>query len=303
MKSKLVEVLTLVREFVADRDYRETPVLTAYVNVDTTNADNRREQPAWLIELKNEARRLEEGLDPEELKRRAVQNQWDDTVEMLLQHLRDHKPSGRSAAIFTDHNDFLDIELPVPVSTRLHYGLPQIKQLLFAVDQYKKYLVVLLSGSEVRALDIFLTRATQDVRVDTEHQFAGRLGYQTDLHPAEIGTEEFQRRFVREVAHAINEYFMRDPEIERLILGGNQKQAHAVKNALRPEAREALVAIESIDFKLPQTEIAKQVLQIAGRHELEHDLAVVDSLVSRSNRGGRAVLEQQAVVDALARGT
>ncbi len=302
MKSRINEVLESYREFLTTHDYKDTPILTAYVDIDPTNPDNRRDRPAWLIELKNEAKRLAADLDEAKLKRRATQTKWADTSEMVMEYLKDRKPTGRSVVLFTDHSDFLAVDLPVPVPTKLYYGVPEVKHLLFSLDQHKKYLVVLLSGSEVRALEVFLTRTTDELRVETEHELGRRLGRTANAHKHESRASEFERRFTREVAKEINQHFLGDPDFERLVLGGNVKHAHAVKNALHPAVREMLVAVEPIDFKLPKTEVARHVKAIADHHELEHDLAVVDDLVARFNRSGTAVVDRQGVETALARG-
>ncbi len=302
MKARVNEILESFREFVTTHDYENTPILTAYVNVDTTDPANERERPAWLIELKNEARRLEAELDSDKLKRRAVQRKWANTEDMVMKYLRGRKPIGRSVVLFTDHVDLMAVDLPVPVTTHLYYGLPQIKQLLFNLDQFKKYLVILLSGADVRVLEVFLTRTTDEMRVETGHELERRLGRTAHAHKRESRAEEYERRFTRQVATDINQYFLGDPDFERLVLGGNLKQAHAVKNALHPAVRETLVAIEPIDFKSPHVDVAKQVEAIADRYELEHDLAVIDNLVARFNRARTAVIERQGVEAALARG-
>lgn len=299
LKSRVTEIMERFREFVQIPDFQETPILTAYVNVDPTNSDNRKDRPAWLIDLKNEAKQLESGLDQEKLKRRATQNKWANTEDMVTRHLTERKPTGRSVVFFTNHELFLDVDLPLPTTTRLYYGLPQLKHLLFQLDQYKKYVVVLLSGSELRVVEVFLARTTDEVRIDTGQQLMARLGRSGHSHKHESRSDEFDRRFIKQVATGINEFFLTDPDFERLILGGNAKHAHAVKNALHPAVREALVGIEQIDFKLGDNDVAQRVKAIADEHELEQDLAIVDELVSCSQRGGRAVLEQQGVIRAL----
>ena len=82
----------------------------------------------------------------------------------------------RSGVLFTNLVDIIAVDRPVPMETRLYYGLPQIKDLLFALDQFKKYLVVLCSGAEVRIIEVYLTRTTNELRVETEHELARRLG-------------------------------------------------------------------------------------------------------------------------------
>lgn len=107
---------------------------------------------------------------------------------------------------------------------------------------------------------------------------------------------------MKEMLSNLDQYFRADPDAERLILGGNLKVAHAVKNALHPFVRNKLVAIEGIDFKASENGVAEQVRTIADQFELEHDLTVVDDLVARYNRDGSAVVERQGVETALSRG-
>lgn len=59
MKKKINEILDSLRIFITEHDDEDTPILTAYVDLDSTDQDNRRDRPAWLIELKNEAKRID----------------------------------------------------------------------------------------------------------------------------------------------------------------------------------------------------------------------------------------------------
>ena len=63
MKARISHILEQFQDFAGTDDFEKRPILTAYVNLDSTDANNRKERPAWMIELKNEARRLEESLD------------------------------------------------------------------------------------------------------------------------------------------------------------------------------------------------------------------------------------------------
>ncbi len=303
MKARINEILESFRDFVASHEEDGRKILTAYVNTDPSNPNNQRQdRPAWLIELENETKQLEATLDQEKLKRRDTQRKWQDTEEMVMQYLRHRRSTGPSVVLFTDHEDFLAVDLPVVVPTRVYYGLPQLEHLLFNLDQYKKYLVILLSGDEVRMLEVYLTRTTQEIEIDTEQDLARRMGRKAETHKRYRREEEYEQRFVREVATAVNESLLGDPDFERIVLGGNQKQAHALKNALHPSVRERLVGIESIPFKAPESEIAETVKALADRFEPEHDLSVVEDLVSRFNRSGAAALEHQRVKEALSAG-
>lgn len=302
MQANVNEIVARFSEFVTTHDYKNRPILTAYVNVDPTDPDNRREQPAWQIELKNETKRIEQELDAERMKRRDAQARRATAEEIVMGYLRERKPTGRSIALFTDLEDTIAIDLPVAMQTRLYYGFPQIKHLLFAMDQYKKYLVLLFSGAEARLVEVFLTRTTDDVVVETEHEKQRRLSRKSMEDGQDRRGPEFERRFINEMATEINRFFLEDPDIERLVLGGNLKLANGVKNSLHPAARDRVVAVEPLDFKLPEKEIATVVKQIADDYEQAHDLAEVEELVRLHNRRGAAVLERQGVETALSRG-
>jgi predicted GTPase len=107
---------------------------------------------------------------------------------------------------------------------------------------------------------------------------------------------------VAEAADQINAYFMGDSEIERIVFGGNLKLAHAVKHQLHPSVADMLVSIEPIDIKSTNDEVAAAVKRIAEEHEQEHDLALMNDLVSRRHACGTAVLETQGVQIALESG-
>ena len=302
MKLRLNEILERFREFVTSHEYRNTPILTTYVDIDPINPKNRRERPAWMIELKNELKGLVSNPEYDETRRQAVQEQWARVEDRVMDYLRDPRRDGRSSVLFADRSDFVSVDLPVPVETRMYYGLPQIRHLLFALDQFKKYLVILLSGDELRVVEVFLTRTTSEMHFETGHELARRFGRKSETRARERRDAEYERRFIREVADSINAYFMNDPDFERIVLGGNSKQAHAVNNALHPAVRECVVSIEPIEFRLPNAEIAGHVKTLAQGYELEHDFDVVDDLLMRFNRGGTAVIERQSVQRALERG-
>lgn len=302
MKAKIDQVLELLRDYATTHEYPETPILTAYVDIDTTKRANQRMQPAWLIDLKNEAKRLEQELDSEQFKRRNVQQRWTAAQEMILEHLLERKPGGRSVVLFSDLEDFVAVDLPISLPTRLYYGLPQIKHLLFTLDQYESYLVILFSGAEARLVEVFLTRTTEDLTIETEHERKRRLSRKSMEAGQDRRSPEFKRRFVNEMASELTSYFMEDPDFERLILGGNLKLAHAVKKALHPAIKEVVVAIEPIEFNTPENDIAALVKRIAADVEAAHDLGMVEELVRLYNSRGAVALEQQGVETALSHG-
>ncbi|BAQ65030.1 hypothetical protein [Geminocystis sp. NIES-3709] len=299
MKTDIHQILEIFTEFVGTHNYQNNPILSVYVDIDSTNPDNRREQPAWQIELKNELKRIESQLDPEEMKRWDNQKIWSETETMIMNYLQSEKPTGRSIVVFTDFKDIIGVDLPIPMKTAIYYGLPQIKHLLFAMDQYKEYSAILFSGSEARIVEVFLTRSTNEIRIETEHELSRKFGRKANTLTDDRRDREFDVRFIREMVTEINQYFLDHLEDSRIIFGGNLKQAGKIKNALNPAVRNLVVAIEPMDFKLADNEIAEIVRPIAYAYEQDHDVTVVENLIYKFNKNATAVIEKQGVEKAL----
>ncbi|BAQ62873.1 hypothetical protein GM3708_3279 [Geminocystis sp. NIES-3708] len=299
MKTGINQILETFREFVSTHDYQNNPILSVYVDIDSTNPDNRKEQPAWQIELKNELKRIESQLDPEEMKRWDNQKIWSDTERMVMDYLETQKPTGRSVVVFTDFKDIIGVDLPVTMKTAIYYGLPQIKHLLFALDQYKEYSAILFSGDQGRIVEVFLTRSTNEVKIETEHELSRRFGRKSQTLASDRRDREFELRFIREMSAEINEYFLDHLEDSRIVFGGNLQQAAKIKNALNPAVRDLVVAIEPMDFKLPDNEVADIVRPIAYAYEQDYDVMVVENLIYHFNKNGTAVIEKQGVEKAL----
>lgn len=302
MKIKINQILKNFRDYVTTHDYQHTPMLTAYVDIDTTDPKNNRETPAWSIELKNQFKEIKARIDPEQLKRRSVQQRWEKAEERILEHLREQKLTGRSIAFFSDLDDYLAVDLQVKMPTRLYYGLPQVKHLLFALDQYKTYEVILFAEAEVRLVEVFLSRTSTDLTMNSEHGKTWKLGRKSMEAGVDRRSPEFERRFVNEIATEINSHYLGDLEFERLILGGNQKLAHAVKNALNPLTRKVVAAIQPMDYIIADRELANLVRGIADQFEEAYDLSVVETLYNTHGRGGPAVIMRQDVENGLAMG-
>lgn len=305
MKQKIRTIIDSLSDYITQHNYLDTPMLTAYVAVDSTDQDNRRDRPAWLIELKNESKRLEEQHGAEALNSRDAKRKWADTEASIMSHLQESKPQGRSIVIFTDHEDFLTVDLPVSLPTKLFYGPPQIKPLLFALDSHKKYMVALFSEEETKILEVFLTSAASDIRVQTGSTGGASLrpgGRKSRTQASDRRDLDSERRVAQEAAEEVNAYFLADPEIEHIVFGGNMKLAHAVKNALHPTVYASLVTIEPIAFESSNNDVATAVTRIADEQELAHDLALVNELISRRHACGTAVLETQSVTKALEQG-
>ncbi|HMP05813.1 MAG TPA: hypothetical protein PJ982_05645, partial [Lacipirellulaceae bacterium] len=226
-------------------------------------------------------------------------------VAQVFETLRSLNAQGLSILLFTDLDDYLTVDLPVPLPTKIYFGVPQLKHLLAALDHYKKYLVVLFSEVDKKLIEVFLTSPTDDavVRLGTEGGLSLRPGGRTARTQASGRRDlDSARRLAADAAAEVADCLLGDPEIERVVFGGNLKLAHAVKHQLHPSVADAVVAIERIDFNASNNDVAAAVKRLAAEHELEHDLGVVSDLIDRRHACGTAVLERQGVQLAVEQG-
>ena len=301
-RTQIDQILDAFREFVIRKKYQNTPVLTVYVDTDPTNPRNHGSKPAGWVDLKNEAGNLKTLLPEQEFKRKESQEKWNNTTEKIMEYLLNRKTMGRSVVLFTDHEDMIAMGLPVRLPTRIYYGFPQLKHFLFALDEYKKYLVILFASYKTRLVEVFLTRSTDELIVETRHDRYRKFGRKSKTQASERRDAEFERRFVYEMAQEISHHFLEDHEFERLVFGGNLKLAGAIKDLLHPIVAERVVALEAIDYKSSEHKIAKKIKQIAEQKEREHDLFIINDLLNKHRSNGMALLEQQSIENALYKG-
>ncbi len=302
MPAEIQQALDGFRTYIATHDPAERPILTAYVNINPADPENQRGRPAWLIDLKNAYRDLVETMDPEPLKRRRTQAMWAATEERIIAALTEQKRTGRGVVIFTDHTDDLILDVPVEVPTRLYYGLPQIKHLLFLFDQYRKYLVALTSDSEIRFVEVLLSRSGEATTYDVDPDRLQALGRKTNTLAKDRRDLTYERRNVQAFADALTTAYGACDDCERIVLAGNDKTAHAIRAALQPQIAQAVVGIAPVPFESPTSGIGEAVRAIADDVEAQHDADVVGRMVSTHRSGGPAAFGFADVTEALGSG-
>lgn len=304
MKARLNELLVKFKEFARTNENNNKPIITIYLDVDSTKEKNRKDNPAYKIELNNALKKVEETLDPEHFKKYEVQQEWSKfklNLELqIYQHLQYY--SGKSLLILSDLEEIFITDIQMPVETTLHYGTPRVDHLLYVLDKYKKYLVLVMSEMEVRAIELFLGRVSDETFIETNNRVKTRFGKKAKTLASDRRDLETEEAYARDLAEEINSYFMDDPDIDRLILAGNQKIAHNVKSKLHPLVEDQVVSILRMDIKAKEPDISKIVAEISNQFEEEKDIIEIKDLVSIHNSQGLGVLELNDVKSALTDG-
>jgi peptide subunit release factor 1 (eRF1) len=170
---------------------------------------------------------------------------------------------------------------------------------VWALDEYEQYGVVLFGQDQARALRIYLGAPHADVMVEPDQTWSRAKGRPTHYTQYDRRQREFDQRYLRMLANRINQYFISNEDLARIIFGGNVQMGHAVRSLLHPSVAEAVIAILPIPFTAKEHEVPGAIQDVAIQYEREHEVAVVDELIRSARLDQRGVLGLEAVTRAL----
>jgi hypothetical protein len=301
---------TMLQEFAAYGRSAENQedILSLYLVVDPADERNQG-QAKWPIFLKNALADIEEELDPEQLKQwknvrltdTSEKTKWARIRLRLEKFLGGYMPEGKTLALFIGPNRELAYELPVALSNFAHFGKPQIAKFLRALDEYEEYMVVLFAQDRARTINMFLGESATDVTIHVDQTWNRKVHKTAHDSSQADRLGEIDRRFARYAAGELDKHFLGSDDIERIIFGGNMQLAHAVRNYMHPYVADQVVAMLPIPIDTLAHDIAAQIRPVAEAAEREFEDHLVDKLIGLARAGGRAVLGQEAVNEALER--
>jgi hypothetical protein len=260
----------------------DQPVLTVYVPVDPSDAQNQREPGSkkWEVRLRNQLGDLDAGV-PQLAEDRAARHRWETIRERAEQWLGNYSPSGRTLVLLVDEDEAIDIELPVVLEQSAGYGHPKFGGLVRAMSEHRYYVTVLVDQQSARAAEGYLGFVGDVAHLELSDAWgmpgATRSGHQFRF---EARREEYQERFHADVADQIDRYLVENADVERLVLGGIATEAHGVARALSQRSHRALMGVVPMSVTSRHDEISERVEPHAQAYEHEQDLALVAALGS-----------------------
>jgi len=284
-------------------------VLSVSLDVDPSRPEHQGQNPAYRIWLRNALRQTLEAI-PKEARRGA-----DELAQRVLRHVETNRPRGKGLALFAAPGLWREYVLPVPLTNRAQYGRPDVVPVLWAVDEYEPYAILAVDREHARILIAYLGRTTtvdeETLELDTsdwrfkagrQPSFTGRggmgagRGAQRDTFDSRV--DDHVRRFWARVAEAAART-VRDLHIERLIIGGPDEAANAVRDLLPEAARQKVVGLVHLPARADRTEIQHRTLTVALAEEHHREADLVAALVERVAAGRGAVLGTAATMEAL----
>jgi hypothetical protein len=207
----------------------------------------------------------------------------------------------RGLALFSASEEdwFEAVELPRPVHDDAGIGsTPRVVQLLAVLDEYERFVAMLVDHRRVRVLLVELGELAEiadlvdweDRAVDTTVELGGYQRHTDDR------TRHHDERAARLVERATADW----PGV-RLVVAGPDRAVAGLEGHLRPETRDRIVGRAGLSVAASTREIHDAVAAIAEAAERCHEAEVVEQLRQAAARSARrGVVGLEATLAALA---
>ncbi len=271
--------------------------LTIYLDVDQTNAANRRRQ--FETHLKDMFRQLRNDFPDDEELPLAIED-----VERILKLV---KPSEKTLVLARHRR------LGVTFRALLRIALPSgvywgngafLRPLLEALDEHERYAIVLVDRKRARLLTVFLGEIEEHkdllsvIPPRPDAPSSDKLRSQPRM---ERRHDESVSSHVRMVAGEMSR-LLEQLEVDRLIVGGAIEVASELARALPKRLRGRLVETLPIPLTAAEDQILARTREVQERLERAAELEVVRDLLKEVRRGGRAVAGLSNTLNAINQG-
>lgn len=292
------------------------PILSLYLQVDASLPENQSDTPAWRIAARNALKEVEEGIDEND---EDAQSTWKTVRSAVEEFLAEYEPDDRGVVLFFGPTVRQHYELPVrPTDNQHAYGHMLLSPLLWLLDEYEQYLIVIASSEEAYFLTTSLGGVTgRDEMVSDKFQFDFRErrgmppasapqseagigatgGSQKDRYQSKV--EETITRFLDDVAERAHQLF-REMGRPRVFIGGTERAAHRLADELHQEVRDLLVGVLPIPMDEDDATVMNRIMPHAAAYERQQEAQLVENTISAAKAGGRAALGYEDVQQALA---
>lgn len=281
--------------------------LSLYLDVNPGLQENQATNPAWRTFLKQALREAQNGAKPAE--------SWKRIEARVNAFFDNYRVASRGLAAFFSPQGEQIYELPVTVGARWSFGKPLLVPLLWLIDEYEPYLIVMVDKESAELVTAYLGTSSVQGKLEND-MYSYDFGQKTLMPSAsavagghmltqgsnreayEDMINEHIARFHREVVSEIETFARQHPRI-RVVLGGEEHAAHAVRNLMPDRFDGVLVGVLSLPMRLSSAEILQNVLSAATEFERRQEMKLITDVIDLARSGGRGALGRNAVQQAL----
>ena len=260
------------------------PVLTVYLDTDQAKQINRGLKPGYLIHLESRAESIAQTVSPNEQK--LFRKQLQRTVAYL-----GRQPSRcRGVVIFAGKDSWEFVPLQVEVEDEIHWGTPSLAQLLWLLDEHKRYGVVVPGRKRAR----FFLYWLGEVRELEEKEFRLEPSKKKEMGPvARLGVRlsrgtnraAFEHHLAaeyahydREIAERIGHWFAAEP-LDSVFLVGLAQMVKAIRKEVTPALVENIVLVEEDLGWASRTELLDRIEPSIVSHKQKREMASVEAML------------------------
>jgi len=213
------------------------------------------------------------------------------------------QPPGRSAAIFFSGPCGLRVVLPLhfPIQAAARFeARPVLSPLVAALEEHRRYGVVVLDKERARIITVFLGAVEEEVTLHDEvmgRTAAGGWGQANYARHREHQVHEHARRTVEQL-RAVD----RARPIHSLVLGGPDEALAVLRAMLPPPLMRAVVDIVPMEMFAPTGDIVRLVSSIDATAREHEDRLIVEELITETEKGGRSALGWDETLQVLGEG-
>lgn len=145
--------MAITRDLIELVEIDRDDVFSVSLDTDPAKPEHQTVQPAYAIRAKNGIRDILEGLP---IRRRKTASQ---VAAPILAFIDTMRPEGRGLAIFAAPGLWRQQFFPFALPNRISYGRPDVMPVLWTVDEYEPYAILVIDSERARILVAYLGAA------------------------------------------------------------------------------------------------------------------------------------------------
>jgi len=265
------------------------PVLTVYLATDQAKQNNRGPKPGYLARLRSHAKVTVQTLPAEE------QEAFRKQLQRIESYLEREPPRCRGAVIFAGRDRWEYVALPVEVEEEIQWGKPALAQMLWVLDEHKRYGVVVPDRKRAR----FFLHWLGELHEMEKKEFRVEVSKRKELGPvARVGVrisrgtnrDAFEHHvaaeyahYDREIAERIRCWFAAE-RLECVFLVGLAEMVKAIRNKVAPTLKERVVLVEEDLSWASQTELLDRIGPTVASYKRKCELEVIEAMMGEAGR-------------------
>jgi len=233
----------------------------------------------------------------------------DAVAAKVTNFLNQYQPAGNSILIYATDKNWQEHSSRVPVRDEVHWGRPDVNQLVWLLQEYRPYGVLIAEKEHVRFLAVRLNEfesyrefsADIDTR-DWRKQVIGSSGRGDSVQKGGRDARAFDNRYMEQVRrfwrslHKPITELVDQYHVQRLVLAANKSLLPEFARSLPANLSSAVVTQAALDGFTSPTDAVKRIYPKIEAWEEERDKRLVVELLNAAGIGVKAAVGIEPVL-------